>query len=92
MLEIAYATGMRVTEIISLDIDDIDFENSCVMCKNANKQRVIPLGKLALKALKEYIEEARPVLIAEWCRFEINTNNVRAFRYFINTSIYAIPR
>ena len=54
MLEIAYATGMRVTEIISLDIDDIDFENSCVMCKNANKQRVIPLGKLALKALKEY--------------------------------------
>ncbi len=63
MLEIAYATGMRVTEIISLDIDDIDFENSCVMCKNANKQRVIPLGKLALKALKEYVEEARDILV-----------------------------
>ncbi len=63
MLEIAYATGMRVTEIISLDIDDIDFENSCVMCKNANKQRVIPLGKLALKALKEYTTKARNFLI-----------------------------
>ena len=54
MLEIAYATGMRVTEIISLNVEDIDFANACVICRNANKQRIIPLGKLALKALKDY--------------------------------------
>lgn len=63
MLEIAYATGMRVTEIISLNINDVDFDNACVYCKNANKQRVIPLGKLALKALKDYTTKARNFLI-----------------------------
>jgi len=55
MLEIAYATGMRVTEIISLNMEDIDLDASSVVCKNGNKQRIIPLGKLSLKALQEYI-------------------------------------
>jgi integrase/recombinase XerD len=65
MLEIAYATGMRVTEIISLNIDDIDLENSSVICKNENKQRIIPLGKMSLQALKEYIITARPNIIKD---------------------------
>ncbi|MFR5682888.1 MAG: site-specific tyrosine recombinase XerD [Clostridia bacterium] len=63
MLEFAYATGMRVTEIISLDIDDVHLEEAYVTCKNGTKQRNIPLGTMSLKALKEYIEEARPILI-----------------------------
>jgi len=63
MLEIAYATGMRVTEIISLNIDDVDLDSLSVICKNGNKQRIIPLGKLSIKALQEYIETARPNLI-----------------------------
>ena len=63
MLEFAYATGMRVTEIISLDIDDVDLDKASVICKTATKQRTIPLGTLSLKALKEYIEEARPILV-----------------------------
>ncbi len=63
MLEFAYATGMRVTEIISLNIDDVNLENATVVCKTATKQRTIPLGSLSLKALKEYIEEARPVIV-----------------------------
>ena len=63
MLEFAYATGMRVTEIISLDIDDVNLEESYVLCKNGNKQRIIPLGAMSLKALKEYIDEARDILI-----------------------------
>ena len=50
MLEFAYATGMRVTEIISLNISDVNIENSTVTCKTNNKQRVIPLGSLSLKA------------------------------------------
>jgi len=65
MLEFAYATGMRVTEIISLDIEDVNIETSSVVCKTASKQRTIPLGSLSLKALKEYIEEARPVLVKD---------------------------
>ena len=63
MLEFAYATGMRVTEIISLNIDDVNLEEGFVTCKNGNKQRNIPLGKISLKALKEYIEQARNILI-----------------------------
>ena len=65
MLEFAYATGMRVTEIISLDIDDVNLEEASVVCKTATKQRTIPLGSLSLKALKEYIEEARPILVKD---------------------------
>lgn len=63
MLEFAYATGMRVTEIISLNIDDINLEEAYVICKSGSKQRVIPLGTMSLKALKEYIEDARKILI-----------------------------
>jgi len=63
MLEFAYATGMRVTEIISLNIEDVDIEQEAVICKTRNKNRTIPLGKMALKAVKEYIEEARNILV-----------------------------
>ena len=63
MLEFAYATGMRVTEIISLNIDDVNLVSGYVTCKNGSKQRNIPLGTMSLKALKEYIEESRPIMI-----------------------------
>ena len=63
MLEFAYATGMRVTEIISLNIDDVNIEESFVICKNGSKSRNIPIGTISMKALDEYIKEARPYLI-----------------------------
>ena len=63
MLEFAYATGMRVTEIISLDITDVNVIESYVSCNVGSKKRNIPLGSLSLKALLEYIEKARPILI-----------------------------
>ena len=65
MLEFAYATGMRVTEIISLNIEDVNLEEGYVLCKFGSKQRNIPLGSLSLKALKEYMEESRPYLIRD---------------------------
>ena len=63
MLEFAYATGMKVTEIIDLNVDDVNFEEDTVTCSNGKKTRTIPLGALAEKALKEYVEQARPILI-----------------------------
>lgn len=63
MLEFAYATGMRVTEIISLNMENVNLEEGYVICKNGNKQRNIPLGTMALKALKEYVENSRDILI-----------------------------
>ena len=65
MLEVAYATGMRVTEIISLNVEDVHMEEGYVTCKNAGKQRNIPLGSISIKALKEYIDEARPIMIKD---------------------------
>ena len=65
MLEFAYATGMRVTEIISLDITDVNVAESYVVCNSGFKKRNIPLGSLSLKALIEYIEKSRPILIKD---------------------------
>lgn len=82
MLEFAYATGMRVTEIISLNVEDVNLEEGYVVCKNGNKQRNIPLGTMSLKALKEYIEEARDILVktaSEKALF-VNINGTRLTR------------
>ena len=65
MLEFAYATGMRVTEMISLNVEDVNLDAATVVCKTNTKQRVIPLGSLSLKALKEYMEDARPILVRD---------------------------
>ena len=65
MLEFAYATGMRVTEIISLNVEDVNLEEGFISCKAENKQRNIPLGSISIAALKEYIEEARPIMIKD---------------------------
>lgn len=82
MLEFAYATGMRVTEIVSLNMEDVNLEEGYVTCKNGNKERNIPLGNLSLKALKEYVEEARDILVktAEEEALFVNINGSRLTR------------
>ena len=65
MLEFAYATGMRVTEIISLDVSDVNFKDNFVACKSGHKKRIIPLGNLSMKALNEYAKSSRPYLIKD---------------------------
>lgn len=65
MLEFAYATGMRVTEIISLNIDDVNLSQGIVNCKSRTKTRTIPLGKICLNALTEYISQVRDILIKD---------------------------
>ena len=63
MLELMYATGMRVTELISLKVSDINFQLGYVVCKDANKERIIPFGTPAKNALNEYMEIARNNMI-----------------------------
>ena len=82
MLEVAYATGMRVTEIISLDVEDVNLEDGFISCKSANKQRNIPLGSISIAALREYINDARPIMIkdeSETALF-VNVNGKRLTR------------
>ena len=82
MLEFAYATGMRVTEMISLNIDDVKLDEGYVVCRGRTKSRNIPLGSMSLKALKEYIDDARPYLIRdeEEDALFVNVNGTRLTR------------
>ena len=65
MLEFAYATGMRVTEIISLNVEDINLETGYATCKNGKKERTVPIGEMSLKALKDYMLNARHTMIKD---------------------------
>ena len=64
MLELLYATGIRVTELISLDITDVNTAAGVVKCTGKDRERFIPLYPAAVKALSEYIEFIRPQMIA----------------------------
>ncbi len=65
MLEFAYATGMRVTEIISLNVEDINLETGYATCRNGKKERTVPIGEMSLKALKDYMFNARHTMIKD---------------------------
>lgn len=61
LFELLYATGMRASEIVSLNINDINFSVAFVRCLGkGNKERIIPINKTALAAIKVYLEKARP--------------------------------
>jgi len=63
MLELLYATGMRVTELVSLNLGDVDTEGGYVRCfGKGHKERLIPIYDRAAGAVKEYTEETRPQL------------------------------
>lgn len=65
MLEVMYATGMRVSELIDLNLEDVNLELGIVKCNGAKKSRAIPLYPAALKALKAYVLDVRNVMIAD---------------------------
>ena len=65
MLEVMYATGIRVTELIDLNVDDVNLELGVIKCSSAKKSRVIPLYPAALRALSVYIKEVRMLLVAD---------------------------
>lgn len=64
MLEVMYATGIRVTELIDLDVDDVNLELGIIKCSGARKSRAIPLYPGALKALATYMKDIRSSMIA----------------------------
>lgn len=82
MLELLYATGIRVTELVSLVITDVNVNAGHIKVKKKNKERVIPVSNTALKYLKEYIENVRPLLIKteEEPSLFINTNGQKMTR------------
>lgn len=64
MLELLYATGIRVSELIGLDVDDVNLSVGFITCESKGRSRVIPLYPAAVKALHNYIVDIRPQMIA----------------------------
>lgn len=63
MLELLYATGIRVTELISMDVEELNLSAGVVRCRTRNKERIIPLYPTAVDALREYITKIRPHMV-----------------------------
>lgn len=65
MLELLYATGIRVSELIHLKMSEINLSLEFVTCKDAHKERVVPFGNTARDAICAYLENGRPFLVAD---------------------------
>lgn len=82
MLEVMYATGMRVSELIDLDVSDVNLEQGVVKCNTSKKNRIVPLYPAALRALTIYIRDIRESMLAsadEKALF-VNVNGTRMSR------------
>ena len=82
MLEVMYATGIRVSELIELDVDDVNLELSVIKCSSAKKTRVIPIYPVALGALSSYLNDVRSGMVAseEETALFVNVNGTRMSR------------
>ncbi|MDE6280957.1 MAG: tyrosine-type recombinase/integrase, partial [Oscillospiraceae bacterium] len=82
MLELLYATGIRVSELISLDVQDLNLSASFLRCRGKSKERVVPLYKGAVRAVATYVNDVRPQLLEnpEETALFVNMNGERMSR------------
>jgi integrase/recombinase XerD len=64
ILELLYACGLRAAELVALDVNDVNLEVAFVKCTGkGDKERIVPVGKKALQAIRDYLEKLRPKLM-----------------------------
>lgn len=82
MLELLYATGIRVSELIDLDVDDLNLPAGLVVCRSKGKERSIPLYPGAVKALQDYVQHIRERIVTndEEKALFVNMNGERMTR------------
>lgn len=94
LLELLYATGMRVSECVSLELADIDFHYNIVrVMGKGRKERIIPFGQYAHEALIRYIDQVRPILMKKENHQKVFVNmrggelTARGVRYILSEMI-----
>lgn len=82
MLELLYATGMRVTELVSLNIEDVNIDLGFVRCASDGRERIIPLYPAAIDSIRNYINRARRIMLLspEEHSLFVNVNGERMTR------------
>lgn len=65
MMELLYATGIRVSELLSLRLQDVNLKLEYVTCRDGRKERTVPFGSTAREALEVYLKRSRPKLVAD---------------------------
>jgi len=76
MLELLYASGIRVSELVSLEFNRVDLDNAVIrVIGKGNKDRIVPIGDVAVNALKDYLENYRPFLIKKCSSSHLFLNN-----------------
>ncbi len=82
MLEVLYATGIRVSELIHLKVNDVNLSVGFLCCRDSKKERIVPIGTIARTALRNYIEHARGELVrdAEENALFVNCNGMELSR------------
>ena len=81
MLELLYATGIRVTELVEMNVSDVNLNLRFVRCRSTRNERMIPLYPAAVQALDEYIKRIRPLMLEEETdALFVNINGMRLTR------------
>ena len=64
MFELLYATGLRVTELLTLTVNDLNWQVGCLVATGkGRKERIVPIGRAAIETLRRYMDESRPLLL-----------------------------
>lgn len=82
MLELLYATGIRVSELIGLDLNNLNLSAGIIRCTSGERTRIIPMYPSAVRALAEYIDKIRPQMVddPDECALFVNLNGRRMSR------------
>ena len=76
LLELLYGAGLRVSELVGLDVDDVDLDGATVrVLGKGGKERDVPIGRYAVDALRSYLRDGRPVLASRTSRFALLLNS-----------------